>query len=496
MILFTQHAKDQMKIRGLEKETIINIMKNPQENYYDTVQKSHVHISKVKYLGKSMKIILGNSPLVALIKKFGLHKKCYEKRIPDFIYGLSKEKIGSFLRGLYMGDGSFSGIRMEYATTSKGLVDDILYLLLCLGIVAKVSKKRQSKKSQGQRLLYNVEFSRKEDVKEFINLTGFTRDKELYDRKKNLEISRQNVVSFDKKELLTNFKKFSKRYYHLKRDLRCSKFFLKSLLKNGPIECSEKIKIFVNGEFYLDEVKEIEEINLDEEEYVYDLSVDPSQNFIGGFGGILLHNTEALALYEAMRVGSMANVVAGTIHGDSPYGVFDRVVNDLKVPKTSFKATDIIIVANPIKSADGMHKWRRVTQITEVRKNWEDDPLRENGFVDLMKYDSKEDRLKPTDDLINGNSEIIKGIAANVKEWAGDWDAVWNNIVLRAKIKEAIVNYSRVFKKPEMLEAEFVIKANDMFHITSGSVQEREGWLNSELIYTEWEDWLKKEING
>ena len=34
-----------------------------------------------------------------------------------------------------------------------------------------------------------------------------------------------------------------------------------------------------------------------------------------------IRSTEALALYEAMRVGALANVVAGTIHGASPYGV-------------------------------------------------------------------------------------------------------------------------------------------------------------------------------
>ncbi|MEK6808347.1 MAG: ATPase, T2SS/T4P/T4SS family, partial [Nanoarchaeota archaeon] len=121
-----------------------------------------------------------------------------------------------------------------------------------------------------------------------------------------------------------------------------------------------------------------------------------------------VRSVEARALYEAMRVGALANVVAGTIHGDSPYGVFDRVVNDLNVPRTSFKATDIIIVANPIRSADGLHRWRRVTQITEVRKHWEQDPMLENGFVDLFKYDSKTDQLEPTQELINGESEIIK----------------------------------------------------------------------------------------
>ena len=61
-----------------------------------------------------------------------------------------------------------------------------------------------------------------------------------------------------------------------------------------------------------------------------------------------VRSAEAKALYEAMRVGALANTVAGTIHGASPYAVFDRVVNYLEVPATSFKATDIIAVANPI----------------------------------------------------------------------------------------------------------------------------------------------------
>jgi len=207
-----------------------------------------------------------------------------------------------------------------------------------------------------------------------------------------------------------------------------------------------------------------------------------------------VRSVEALALYEAMRVGALANVVAGTIHGASPYGVYDRVVNDLKVPKTSFKATDIIIVANPIKSADGLHRWRRVTQITEVRKHWENDPLLEGGFSDLMKYDPKTDMLEPSKDVINGDSDVLKAIAGNVKEWASDWDAVWSNIMLRANIKKAILDYSLKLKKPELLEADFVINSNDEFHTISDKVDEEVGFLDSKRIFSEWEEWLKKQI--
>jgi len=203
---------------------------------------------------------------------------------------------------------------------------------------------------------------------------------------------------------------------------------------------------------------------------------------------------EAKALYEAMRIGALANVVAGTIHGDSPYGVFDRVVNDLGVPRTSFKATDIIIIVNPIKSADGLNKWRRVTQITEVRKHWEDDPMAEGGFVDLMKYNAKTDKLEPTDELVNGESEILKAIAGNVRDWAGNWDAVWDNILLRTKCKEHIVKTADEENDNTLLEAEFVIKANDKFHKISNKVKNKKGTLDSEQIFFEWSEWLKREI--
>ncbi len=207
-----------------------------------------------------------------------------------------------------------------------------------------------------------------------------------------------------------------------------------------------------------------------------------------------VRSTEALALYEAMRVGALANVVAGTIHGDSPYGVYDRLVNDLGVPNTSFKATDIIIIANPVKSSDGLHRMRRITQITEVKKNWEKDPSLENGFTDLFKYNSKTDRLEITDDLINGESDILKSIGGNVKQWAGNWDAIWDNITLRTKIKEFQIEMSNKYNTNEILEAEPVIDANDMFHKISEKVNEEYGYLKSDRILFEFKEWYENYV--
>lgn len=207
-----------------------------------------------------------------------------------------------------------------------------------------------------------------------------------------------------------------------------------------------------------------------------------------------VRSKEAKALYEAMRVGALANVVAGTIHGSSPYDVFDRVVNDLGVPRTSFKATDIIAVSNPIKSASGIEKNRRLVQISEVRKYWEKDPLDEKGFADLMKYDAKDDRIKPTEVFTQGDSYVLKEIASNVREWVGDWDAVWDNIVLRAKVKKKLVEIAEKTGNNEFIEAEFVVESNDKFHEIAEAISKEIGFTDPKRVYSEWEMWLKSKV--
>ena len=209
-----------------------------------------------------------------------------------------------------------------------------------------------------------------------------------------------------------------------------------------------------------------------------------------------VRSLEAQALYEAMRVGALANVVAGTIHGASPYGVFDRVVNDLGVPVTSFKATDCVIVANPVKTPDGLRSMKRVVQLAEVRKHWTKDPEEEGGFVDLLKYNVEKDELEPTEELINGDSEIIKNIASGVKGWAGDWDAVYDNIELRGKVKQEIVDISEKSKNFKLLEAEFNSLSNNMFHQFSSEVTEEIGIPLGERVFPMWQEWLKKEVKG
>jgi type IV secretory pathway ATPase VirB11/archaellum biosynthesis ATPase len=205
-----------------------------------------------------------------------------------------------------------------------------------------------------------------------------------------------------------------------------------------------------------------------------------------------IRSMEAKALFEAMRIGAMANVVAGTIHGESAYGVFDRIVNDLGVPPTSFKATDLVIVCNKLKTPDGLRTFRRVTGITEVRKHWKHDPMDEGGFVNLLEYHSKDDTLRPTDTLLNGESYVLNQIAANVPGWYGRWDLVWENILLRAKILDTLIKFSRETGNKNLLEAESTIRMNQLFHKICEECRLETGAIDNKRVYNEWVEGFKK----
>ena len=75
---------------------------------------------------------------------------------------------------------------------------------------------------------------------------------------------------------------------------------------------------------------------------------------------------------------------------------------------------------------------------------------------------------------------------------AGNWDAVWDNITLRAKIKETLVEFAKKVNNLNLLEAGFVIQANDEFHRISDSVKDEVGSLDSKRIFFDWNEWLKR----
>lgn len=110
---------------------------------------------------------------------------------------------------------------------------------------------------------------------------------------------------------------------------------------------------------------------------------------------------EAAALYEAMRVGAAGETVLGTIHGEDPEAVSERVVSDLGVSPSSFAATDLVVIMNE----------RRVDTIAEVcarEGEWGFEPLFERGA----------DGLSPTGRIDRGESHLVGALTGTAGTYA------------------------------------------------------------------------------
>lgn len=199
---------------------------------------------------------------------------------------------------------------------------------------------------------------------------------------------------------------------------------------------------------------------------------------------------ETKSLYEAMRVGAAGNSVMGTIHGSSTEDVFERVVYDLGIPASSFKATDVIVVASPIREKGSIDRVRRLVQISEVGRDWEENPIAEDGFTDLMNYDAEEDKLKISTAVEKGESSLLNSIAEN---WAMSEEEVIKNLEVRSEIQKTLAEQCSS-KGSELLEAENVLKSNLVFHRLLES-ELGSGNVDYDELYLRWEEELREEIS-
>ena len=502
---------------------------------------------KTRMHSDGFSLVICSSSLQFLMQKIlKIEGNAYTKRIPEWVFNLSKEQFASVLRGVYSGDGYTAEAEVGISLTSEDLIKDIQTLLLSFGIIGRINKMNPRDKTLSLRI------SSIKTLKPFLEKIGFLQEeRNEYVKKLCEKISTHDTtdvipLSLElKKSILSSYKDFNKNDY-IKRNNNIGREKLNEIVSKMHVDGGDVLEVLnglVNSDIFWDQITDIKKETVSD--YVYDISVPVNENFV--CENIVAHNTlelpveqlrnlgynierlksrsvitrvelelpaedvirtalrlgdsclivgeirsvESKALFEAMRIGAMANTVAGTIHGESAYGVFDRVVNDLGVPPTSFKAVDFLVVSNKLKTPDGLRTFRRITELTEVRKHWKKDPLDEGGFVNLMEYRSSEDKLVPTDTLLNGESYVLNQIASRVPGWSGRWDFVWDNIQLRAKILETILDIANKTGKPELLEAEATVKSNQMFHIFAEKCREDIGSIDSKRVYNDWLEWFK-----
>ena len=146
---------------------------------------------------------------------------------------------------------------------------------------------------------------------------------------------------------------------------------------------------------------------------------------------------EAQALYEAMRVGAVGETVLGTVHGEDPAAVRERVITDFGVSPPSFAATDLIMILDD----------HRVDTIAEVV-----DHDGETAFEPLFKQTG--DGLVATGRIDRGESRLVGGLTEPGESYA----AVRETIGRRVKRIEDAVAADRI--TPEQYLSERVCESD------------------------------------
>jgi type IV secretory pathway ATPase VirB11/archaellum biosynthesis ATPase len=201
-----------------------------------------------------------------------------------------------------------------------------------------------------------------------------------------------------------------------------------------------------------------------------------------------VRGVEAKVLFEAMRVGAAGNLIMGTIHGSTTRDVYERVVFDIGVPSTSFKAVDAVVIAAPIRTEGGIERKRRVVQISEIAKTgWTTNPDPDKVFNDIMQYSASSDTLVTTDILDMGQSQIIGNIA---KKWGISVEKALQNIKLRGFIKKTIVEHSK--KNPELLEATANRDANNAFWMFIEESKQYNKSVDYTKVCDKWMKWFEE----
>ncbi|MBN2518787.1 MAG: type II/IV secretion system ATPase subunit [Candidatus Altiarchaeota archaeon] len=197
---------------------------------------------------------------------------------------------------------------------------------------------------------------------------------------------------------------------------------------------------------------------------------------------------EARTLYEAMNVGGSGNCVLGTIHGKSPRSLLERVVSSLGVPAQSFKATDLVVLANRVRPQGGSQKFRRVTEIVEVGKSWKD-PNPDDVFKRLMLYNPDTDTLEPTGFLKHPErSEVLDAIAFRRGVAASE---VWRDIQTRGRVYGYVVERQKELKNRRLLEVETLVEINKAYSSLTDSAIKK-GRIDFDLLFELFANWFEE----
>ncbi len=274
--------------------------------------------------------ISGSNPLTEFIRSHGLYgKTAHHKFVPDILFRLDNRQLRLFLGALYATDGSLNVSNdlasVSYSTVSERLARGVQHLLLRLGIVANLSKRKTFLRGKACAPSYVVDIRSREFVRLFcekIRVTGKPADKvlELVDRRtksggrnrntlpsevRQLLIEAQQISGMSWKELSSalgytgpRIIMYNAGYYiaHDKRNRSVSRDIVRVA---GKVFSSDKLLELANSDIYWDEIENIEPIG---KHQVYDIAVAGAANFVGN--DVFLHNSPSAKMLQIASAAS------------------------------------------------------------------------------------------------------------------------------------------------------------------------------------------------
>ncbi len=86
-------------------------------------------------------VVISSKDVVHLVEQLGPGRRSGEKRVPQSVLASTNAALGAFLRGYYLGDGGISGSEVEFSTASKRLQTDLAYALSRFGIINSLGRR-------------------------------------------------------------------------------------------------------------------------------------------------------------------------------------------------------------------------------------------------------------------------------------------------------------------------------------------------------------------
>jgi len=239
-----------------------------------------------------------------------------DKRIPPIVFTAPNRLKMEFLKGYFAGDGTASKINeISFKTISKLLASDLMYLLLQLGIFAgctEVPAKGRNKR------IYQIYVTNSFQLRKLLPIFNVKIQKNML---RHLKISEMNkkrrtllpdAIPVRESGLFDLFKeakpKQRAKYTPVKnrlfqntirRDLfrKTLDYIVSQKTKTISKETVNHFDRLIKSDFGFARIKSIQKVS-PTSKYVYDISVKGFENFVGGFGGIILHNSEGVDYSE------------------------------------------------------------------------------------------------------------------------------------------------------------------------------------------------------